>query len=72
MLSSLLAFLFALIKYMTDDVSLSPCSLSYSLRQNIWQTVVTVKSEDPSFACSEVIKINLPKHFQMQVKPSGD
>lgn len=72
-LPSLPALHLVLIKYTADDVSLAPGSLSFPLGtkhpgRQLWQ----LKSEDPSFVCSEVIKINLPKHLQMQIKPSAD
>lgn len=57
----------ALIKYTADDVS-----LALGWNKTSAQTVVTIKPQDPSFVCSEVIKINLPKHLHMQIKHSAD
>lgn len=72
-LPSLPALHLDLIKYTADDVSLPPGSLSFPLgTKHPGRRSWPLKSKDPSFVCSEVIKINLPKHLQMQIKPSAD
>lgn len=63
----------AFIKCTADDVSLPPGSLSFPpWKKTSGQTVVTIKASRPKLCLSEVVKINLPKYLQMQIKPSVD